>query len=68
MPDPRLVIVVTVEDPAEWDYWASTVAAPVFSEIAGAAVSLLDIPPSVAVEEAGPRLAQNAGAAEGDNA
>jgi cell division protein FtsI (penicillin-binding protein 3) len=68
MPDPRLVIVVTVEDPAEWDYWASTVAAPVFSEIAGAAVSLLDIPPSVAVEEAGPRLAQNAGAAAGDNA
>lgn len=46
MPDPRLVIVVAIEDPAERDFWASTVAAPVFSAIAEAAVGILDIPPT----------------------
>ncbi len=68
MPDPRLVIVVAVEDPAEWDYWASTVAAPVFAEIADAAVSILDIPPSIAVDETDPRLVQNPVAVAGDSA
>jgi cell division protein FtsI (penicillin-binding protein 3) len=68
LPDPRLVIVVAVEDPAEWDYWASTVAAPVFSEIADAAVTILDIPPTVAVEEADPVLATNTVVAAGDSA
>jgi cell division protein FtsI/penicillin-binding protein 2 len=67
MPDPRLVIVVAVEDPAEWDYWASTVAAPVFSEIADAAVTILDIPPTIAADEADPRLAQNPAAVAGDS-
>jgi cell division protein FtsI/penicillin-binding protein 2 len=46
MPDPQIVIVVTVEDPNERDFWASAVAAPVFAEIAGAAASLLDIEPT----------------------
>lgn len=68
MPDPRLVIVVVVEDPAELDFWASTVAAPVFSEIANAAVTILDIPPSVAVEDTDPRLAQNQVAVAGGDA
>jgi cell division protein FtsI (penicillin-binding protein 3) len=68
LPDPRLVIVVAVEDPAEWDYWASTVAAPVFSEIADAAVTILDIPPSVAVDGAESLLAQNRVAVAGDDA
>jgi len=62
------VIVVVVEDPAELDFWASTVAAPVFSEIANAAVTILDIPPSVAVEDTDPRLAQNQVAVAGGDA
>ncbi|MFV2071694.1 MAG: peptidoglycan D,D-transpeptidase FtsI family protein [Thermoanaerobaculales bacterium] len=45
MPNPRFVVVVAIEDPAVEDFWASTVAAPVFSEIAQAAVCLLDLPP-----------------------
>ena len=57
MPDPRLVIVVAVEDPAERDFWASTVAAPVFAEIADAAVSILDIPPVAGADDVDPKMA-----------
>ena len=46
MPNPRIVVVVAIEDPAKDDFWASTVAAPVFAEIAQAAVCLLDLPPT----------------------
>jgi cell division protein FtsI/penicillin-binding protein 2 len=42
---PRVVIVVAVENP-RGAFWASTVAAPVFSRIGEQAVSLLAIPPS----------------------
>jgi cell division protein FtsI (penicillin-binding protein 3) len=66
--DPRLVIVVAIEDPAERDYWASTVAAPVFAEIAAAAVTILDIPPTVVEEDADPKVASNPFAAAGGNA
>jgi cell division protein FtsI/penicillin-binding protein 2 len=55
MPDPRVVIVVAVEDPVEKDFWASTVAAPVFAEIAAAAASVLDLQPTIPVE---PRIAR----------
>jgi cell division protein FtsI/penicillin-binding protein 2 len=41
---PRVVIVVTVENPRV-DFWASTVAAPVFARIALEAACLLAIPP-----------------------
>lgn len=57
MPDPRLVIVVAVEDPAKRDFWASTVAAPVFAEIADAAVSILDIPPVAGADDIDPKMA-----------
>ena len=66
--DPRLVIVVAIEDPAERDYWASTVAAPVFAEIAAAAVTILDIPPTVVEKDADPKLASNPFAAAGGSA
>jgi len=46
MPDPRLVVVVAIEDPSVEDYWASTVAAPIFADIGEAAVSILDLPPT----------------------
>lgn len=55
MPAPWLVVVVAVEDPKE-DFWASTVAAPVFSRIAGDAAVLLRIPPSATSPDA-PRAA-----------
>ena len=43
LPDPRMVIVVAVENPRV-DFWASTTAAPVFARIAEAAAGLLDLP------------------------
>ncbi len=67
-PDPRLVIVVAIEDPAERDFWASTVAAPVFAEIAAAAVTILDIPPAAVEKEADARLASTAVAGGGGDA
>jgi len=43
LPDPRMVIVVALENPRV-DFWASTAAAPVFARIAEAAAGHLDIP------------------------
>lgn len=43
LPDPRLVIVVALENP-KTDFWASTAAAPVFARIADAAAAHLDLP------------------------
>lgn len=43
LPDPRMVIVVTLENPRA-DFWASTAAAPVFARIADAAAAELDLP------------------------
>ena len=43
VPDPRIVIVVAVENPRV-DFWASTAAAPVFARIAEAAAGHLDMP------------------------
>ena len=42
LPDPRMVIVVAVENPRA-DFWASTAAAPVFARIAEAAAGYLDL-------------------------
>ena len=43
LPDPRLVVVVAIENPRV-EFWASAAAAPVFSRIAEAAVRHLDLP------------------------
>lgn len=58
MPDPRIVVVVAVEDPSVIGFWASTVAAPVFAEIAEASVSLLDLSPTEPVSIPDSRLAR----------
>jgi cell division protein FtsI/penicillin-binding protein 2 len=58
MPDPRLVVVVAVEDPSLSDIWASTVAAPIFADIAEASVCLLDLPPTEPVSIPGSQLAR----------
>jgi cell division protein FtsI/penicillin-binding protein 2 len=44
-PDPQIVIVVAVEEPAV-DFWGSTVAAPAFARIAEAATCYLGLPPA----------------------
>ncbi len=48
--DPKLTIVVIFEEPEGPFRWGSYVAAPVFSNIARAAVSYLDIKPSIPSE------------------
>jgi cell division protein FtsI (penicillin-binding protein 3) len=68
MPDPRLVVVVAVEDPSLSDIWASTVAAPIFADIAEASVCLLDLPPTEPVSIPGPQLARREGSAAEDGA
>jgi len=58
MPDPRLVVVVAIEDPSVKDFWASTVAAPVFADIAEASVCLLDLSPTEPVSIPASQLAR----------
>jgi len=45
LPDPRLVIVVCVDEP-HTSFWASDVAAPTFGRIAARLIGLLDIQPT----------------------
>jgi cell division protein FtsI (penicillin-binding protein 3) len=42
---PRLVIVVTINDPQSGEYYGGIVAAPVFSKVMAGALRLLDVPP-----------------------
>jgi cell division protein FtsI/penicillin-binding protein 2 len=65
MPDPRVVVVVAVEDPVEIDFWASTVAAPLFAEIAEASACLLDLVPTEPVPTPEERMARRAATTEG---
>jgi cell division protein FtsI/penicillin-binding protein 2 len=55
LPDPRLVIVVAIENPRA-DIWGATTAAPVFARIAEAAAAHLDLAPSAdeVVQATGP--------------
>ncbi|HVC38025.1 MAG TPA: penicillin-binding protein 2, partial [Gammaproteobacteria bacterium] len=43
--DPRLVAVVVIREPSRGQYYAATVAAPVFARVMSGALRLLDIPP-----------------------
>ena len=45
--DPRLVIVVVIEDPRGEHYYGGKVAAPVFSKIMSGALRLLNVPPDL---------------------
>lgn len=42
---PRIAVVVVINEPQGDDYYGSTVAAPVFAEIVGDAMRILNIPP-----------------------
>ncbi len=45
MNDPRLVMVVMIDEPAGEAYYGGQVAAPVFAEVMSAALRLLNLPP-----------------------
>ena len=58
--DPRLVMVVMVNEPRAGKYYGGQVAAPVFSGVMSGALRLLNIPPDV-IPEADTRLAAAGG-------
>ncbi|MGB5323895.1 MAG: penicillin-binding protein 2 [Pseudomonadales bacterium] len=43
--DPRVVIVITIDDPRGEQYYGGEIAAPVFADIAGSAARLLNLTP-----------------------
>ncbi|MDH5216725.1 MAG: penicillin-binding transpeptidase domain-containing protein [Gammaproteobacteria bacterium] len=43
--NPRLVAVVTIDEPGKGDYYGGKVAAPVFASVMSAALRILNIPP-----------------------
>lgn len=51
--NPRLVVIVMIDDPKSGglSYYAATAAAPVFSRIMGASLSILGVPPDKISEE-----------------
>lgn len=53
--DPRLIMVVTVDEPRGDQYYGGQVAAPVFARVMGGAVRLLNIPPDAEGPELRPR-------------
>ncbi|HSN54896.1 MAG TPA: penicillin-binding transpeptidase domain-containing protein, partial [Candidatus Sulfomarinibacteraceae bacterium] len=57
LPEPRLVVVVALENPRA-DFWASTAAAPVFARIAEAAIPILGVPPDPEPADDGLRIAR----------
>ncbi|MCC5859190.1 MAG: penicillin-binding protein 2 [Ectothiorhodospiraceae bacterium] len=59
MSDPRLVMVVMIDEPAGEAYYGGQVAAPVFAEVMSAALRLLNLPPDQV--EAVPGLTAMAG-------
>ena len=50
--DPRLVLVVLVNEPSRQAYFGGDVAAPIFSKIMGGALRILNIPPDQAPMQA----------------
>lgn len=50
--DPRIVVVVNIEDPTAGKYHGGTVAAPVFSRVAENALRLLHVPPVLPPQKA----------------
>ncbi|MGH8801193.1 MAG: peptidoglycan D,D-transpeptidase FtsI family protein [Casimicrobiaceae bacterium] len=48
--DPRLVIAVMIDEPSGGNYYGGSVAGPVFSRVAGAALRLLGVPTDAPVD------------------
>lgn len=55
--NPRLVMIVVVNEPRGEEYYGGTVAAPVFSKVMAGALRMLDIPPDNLKSMPGQRLA-----------
>lgn len=45
---PKLIVVVIIHEPTRLGYYAAAVAAPLFSQVMGAALRIMDIPPDEA--------------------
>jgi len=58
--NPRLVMVVMINEPGGEDYYGGLVAAPVFSKVMSDALRILNIPPDDDLSER-PRLAELGG-------
>lgn len=43
--DPRLIVVISIDNPRKGSYYGGQTAAPVFSKVAGPALRMLDVPP-----------------------
>ncbi len=63
--DPRLVMVVMIDEPRGEQYYGGAVAAPVFGKVMAGALRLLDIPPDDLQTMPGQRLALLHGAPAG---
>jgi cell division protein FtsI (penicillin-binding protein 3) len=68
LPDPQVAVVVAIEDPAVHDFWASTVSAPVFADLAEAAATVLDFAPTEPVAPREPTMAQRDAVTPGGSA
>jgi len=55
--NPRLAMVVMIDEPRGEEYYGGVVAAPVFSRVMAGALRMLDIPPDNVNPDAGHRLA-----------
>jgi len=53
--NPRLAIVVVIDEPSAGEYYGGVVAAPVFSRVAGGAMRILAIPPDAPAGRAAER-------------
>lgn len=51
--DPRLLIAVLIDEPSAGQYYGGQVAAPLFSNVMGAALRMLGVPPDKPVEQKG---------------
>jgi cell division protein FtsI (penicillin-binding protein 3) len=59
--DPRLVMVVMVDEPSKDVYYGGLVAAPVFGRVMAGAMRILNVPPD-RIDDKGPHLASARGA------
>jgi len=59
--NPRLIMVIMIDEPRGDEYYGGAVAAPVFSKVMSGALRLLDVPPDDVPATNGTRLAMLAG-------
>ncbi len=65
--NPRLVTVVVIDEPSQGDYFGGLVAAPIFSEVTGNALRLLQVTPDDITENSALAAAPRPDADRGDS-